>query len=189
MDSNVDEIPDLNAFRSYLTVLARGQIPISMQSRLDASDIVQETLLEAHRKRHQFQGGGEPRQLAGWLRQLLSCNLLDALKTQHRDLRDVRREQSIPLSIDESAMGLENMLVASDTSPSQQFDKQFRATLVAQAIEALPVQQRDAIMLRYFQKASLQDMSDSMQKSTSAVAGILKRGLAALRERLQKDKA
>ena len=49
-DSN---FPELDAFRPYLTVLARGQIPVSMQARLDASDIVQETLLEAYRKRDQ----------------------------------------------------------------------------------------------------------------------------------------
>jgi len=187
MDSNPSAIPELNAFRDYLTILARGQIPASMQARLDASDIVQETLLEAHRKRHQFQGGNEPRQLAGWLRQLLSCNLIDALRTQRRDQRDVRREQTIQFNLEESAIGLEQMLVADDTSPSQKFENRFRAMQIAQAIEELPEQQRDAILLRYFQKSSLQDIAEQMQKSTSAAAGLLKRGLASLRDRLQKD--
>lgn len=189
MDSDPSAIPDLEAFRPYLTVLARGQIPTSMQARLDASDIVQDTLLEAHRKREQYQGGDDPRQLACWLRQVLSYNLIDALRTQHRDQRDVRREQKIQLTLDESAKGLEHILVASDTSPSQQVENRFLAIQVAQAIEGLPEQQRDAILLRYFQKSSLQDIAEQMHKSTAAVAGLLKRGLARLREQLQKDDA
>lgn len=183
------DFPDLDAFRPYLTVLARGQIPVSMQARLDASDIVQETLLEAYRKRDQFQGGQEARQLAGWLRQLLSCNLIDAFRTQRRDQRDVRREQMLPHSVDESAMGLDALLIANDSSPSEAVDKRFRALEVARAIEQLPDQQRDAIMLRYFQKTTLEEIANHMQKSKPAVAGLLKRGLATLRERLNKEDA
>lgn len=180
-------VPNLDAYRPNLTVLARGQIPVSMQARLDASDIVQETLLEAYRKRDQFQGGQEAKQLAGWLRQLLSCNLIDALRTQRRDQRDVRREQMLPQSVDESAMGLDALLIANDSSPSEAVDKRFRALEVARAIEQLPEHQRDAILLRYFQKTTLEEIASHMQKSKPAVAGLLKRGLASLRERLKKE--
>jgi RNA polymerase sigma-70 factor (ECF subfamily) len=58
---------------------------------------------------------------------------------------------------------------------------------VARAIEQLPDQQRDAIMLRYFQKTTLEEIANHMQKSKPAVAGLLKRGLATLRERLNKE--
>jgi hypothetical protein len=36
---------EFDTFRAYLTLLARGQIPAALQSRLDASNMVQETLL------------------------------------------------------------------------------------------------------------------------------------------------
>ncbi len=189
MDSTPFSLPEMDAYRAYLTLLARGQIPTSMQARLDASDIVQETLLEAYRKRDQFRGGNDPKQLAGWLRKLLSCNLVDALRTQRRGQRDVRREQMLQQAVDESALGLENLLLAQDSTPSQRLENQFRAVQVAQAIEALPEHQRNALVLRYFQKASLEEIAVQLQKSKSAVAGLLKRGLANLREKMLEDDA
>jgi RNA polymerase sigma-70 factor, ECF subfamily len=185
MDPEHSELPDLHSFRSYLTVLARGQIPATMQARLDASDIVQDTLLEAHRKREQYRGSSDPRQIASWLRQLLSYNLIDALRMQRRDVRDVRREQIIAQSLDESALGLDQLLIADDSSPSEIVHREFRALAVAQAIEELPEHQRDAVVLRYFHKASLEQIAEQMQKTKPAVAGLLKRGLDSLRDRLR----
>ena len=187
MDSTPSSLPDLDSYRPYLKLLVRGQIPPSMQSRLDASDIVQETLLEAYRKRQQFQGDGNAGQLASWLRQLLSCNLIDAIRTQQRAQRDVRREQNLRQSLEESAQGLENMLIADDSSPSQKVDNQFQAIRLAAAIEQLPSTQRDAILLRYFQRASLEQIAEQLQTTKTAAAGLLKRGLTKLRERLQED--
>lgn len=178
---------DLDSFRPYLTVLARGQIPAAMQARLDASDIVQDTLLEAFRKREQYRGANDPKQIAGWLRQLLSCNLIDALRAQRRESRDVEREQSIAKSVDESSMGLEHVLTMDQSTPSQIVEKRFRALEVARAIEELPEPQRDAIMYRYFQKSSLDQIATQMNKSKPAVAGLLKRGLESLRHRLRGD--
>lgn len=176
---------DLDSFRPYLTLLARGQIPAAMQARLDASDIVQETMLEAFRKRDQYRGASDPKQIAGWLRQLLSCNLIDALRAQRRESRDVDREQSIVKSVDESSMGLEHLLTIDQSTPSQIVERRYRALEVAQAIEELPEQQRDAIMYRYFQKSSLEQIAAQMEKSKPAVAGLLKRGLESLRQRLR----
>jgi RNA polymerase sigma-70 factor, ECF subfamily len=184
MGSTPNSLPDLDAYRGYLLVLARGQIPQSMQARLDASDIVQDTLLEAHRKREQFEGGNEPGQLAGWLRQLLSFNLIDAMRAQQRGRRDVRREQAMRNSIDESAVGLEHLLIADDTSPSLQVNRQAQVLRVANAIEGLPEQQRVAVLMRYCQQRTLEEISQHLAKSKSAVAGLLKRGLATLRQQL-----
>ena len=187
MTTTPESLPEIDAFRSYLLILARGQIPQAMQARLDASDIVQDTLLEAHRKRAQFEGGNDPGQLAGWLRQLLSFNLIDAMRTQQRGRRDVRREHAMRNSIDESAVGLEHLLVADDTSPSMQVDRHAQILRIADAIETLPEHQRLAILMRYCQQRTLEEISVQLEKSKSAVAGLLKRGLAALREKLKED--
>src|SRR6476469_3440074 len=82
----------LDQHRLYLSVLARVQLDRVLQAKVDASDVVQETFLEAHRDFPQFRGqtAGE---LVAWLRQILSRNLANQAR-HYRDTRrrDVRRE-------------------------------------------------------------------------------------------------
>lgn len=184
MNSNEHDRFKLEDFRDYLTVLARTQIPVSMQARLDASDIVQDTLLEAHRKFDQFRGGQNSRAFAAWLRKLLACNLIDALRGQRCQSRDVRREKSMQASLDQSASGFFMMIPSDQSTPSQIFDRQQQSAWIAKLIESLPAGQRDAVLLRYFQQLSLDQIAERLQKSKSAVAGLLQRGLDSLRQKM-----
>jgi RNA polymerase sigma-70 factor (ECF subfamily) len=70
--------PTLDRFRAYLALLARLHLDPDLRHRVDPSDIVQQTLLEAHQKRTQFRGGSDA-ELAAWLRQILVHNLADAV--------------------------------------------------------------------------------------------------------------
>src|SRR2546430_10616716 len=80
----------LELYRHYLALLARLQIGRRLQGKVDASDLVQETFLEAHRDFAQFQGLTE-KELVSWLRQVLASNLANQVRryfgTQRRDVR------------------------------------------------------------------------------------------------------
>src|SRR5438105_7698834 len=80
----------LEVYRRYLALLARVQIGKRLQGKVDASDIVQETFLDAHRNFAGFRGGSEG-EFVQWLRQILAGNLTDLLRrylgTQGRDVR------------------------------------------------------------------------------------------------------
>src|SRR3954467_13617238 len=80
----------LELYRRYLALLARVQIGQRLQGKVDASDLVQETFLDAHRNFARFQGAREA-QFVHWLRQILAANLADLLRrylgTQGRDVR------------------------------------------------------------------------------------------------------
>src|SRR5437660_6005935 len=108
----------LEEFRSYLLLLARMQLDPRPRNRIDPSDIVQQTLMEAHAKADQFQGDDSG--LAAWLRQALANNLRDAWRALRRDKRDVRREQALAEAVEQSSARLEGMLAASQSSPSEQ---------------------------------------------------------------------
>ena len=58
------------------------------------------------------------------------------------------------------------------------------AIRLAQALETLPEDQREAVRLRYLEGQSLAEIVDHMSKSKDAVASLLKRGMRNLRKQL-----
>src|SRR5947209_7688265 len=106
-------------YRSYLRVLAEAQLGRARRLGIDPSDIVQQTLLDAHKDRDRFRGGGEAECLA-WLRRLLACNLADAARALGRARRDNARVRSLEEALDESSARLEHWLAADQSSPSEQ---------------------------------------------------------------------
>jgi DNA-directed RNA polymerase specialized sigma24 family protein len=76
MDSEV-RAETLERFRSYLRLLARLHLNPRLQARLDASDVVQQTLLQACRALPHFRGRTEA-ELTAWLRQILAHTLAQA---------------------------------------------------------------------------------------------------------------
>src|SRR6516164_1354348 len=169
MDSTGDDGErGLEYFRSYLLLLARVRLDPMVQGKVGASDIVQQSLLEAHRDRAQFRGQTAGEQ-AAWLRQILARNLANAVRDLRRDKRDVAREQPLQAALDESASRLEAWLAAEQSSPSQQVDRQERAVRLAEALATLPETQREAIVLRHWQGCSLIEIAARFGRTTAAV--------------------
>lgn len=173
----------LERFRDYLCLLARSQMDARLRSKLDPSDVVQQSLLEAHQARRQFRGQG-PAQQAAWLRQILARNLANALRDFGRAKRDLARERSLEAALDESAARLEAWVAAAEPSPSQQAMRGEQVLRLAAALAVLPEPQREAVVLRHCQGLSLADISRQLGRSPAAVAGLLHRGLKQLREQL-----
>lgn len=175
---------DLNGNRSYLRFLARAQLDGRVQQRVDASDIVQETLLEAHRSLEQFEGESES-DLSAWLRRILARRLAHAYRDHTRQRRDVRRERSLEANLDESSCRLQQLAASNSASPSQQAVSAERLRELADALESLTPQQREAIILHYFQSLTVPQIAMAMQRSEAAVGGLLHRGMQALRTQLR----
>jgi RNA polymerase sigma-70 factor (ECF subfamily) len=173
----------LEKFREYLRLLARLQLDPRLRGKLDPSDVVQQTLLEAYEKRDQFRGTTEGEWLA-WLRQALAHNLADALRAFGQAKRDIGRERSLEAAVEASSRRLEAWLAAAQSSPSQQAEKHERAVRLAEAIAALPEDNREALVLHYCEGLPLADIAAHLGRTPAAVAGLLKRGLKQLRARL-----
>ncbi len=173
----------LERFRSYLLLLARVRLDPLVRARVDASDVVQQALLAAHRDRAQFRGRTVGEQ-AAWLRQILAHTLANVLRDLRRDRRDVAREQPLQAALDESASRLEAWLAAEQSSPSQQAERHERAVRLAEALATLPENQREAVVLRHWHGCSLVEIGERLGCTTAAVTGLLHRGLRNLRNRL-----
>jgi RNA polymerase sigma-70 factor (ECF subfamily) len=171
----------LERFRGYLLLLARLQWDPRLQGRFDPSDLVQETLLEAHAQEAQFHGAGDA-ELAGWLRQILAHNLADALRAAGRGKRDVDRERSLEALLGESSSRLQACLAGAESSPSSKAAKDEALTRLADNLAQLPAPQREAVTLHHLQGLPLAELARHMQRSEASVAGLLRRGLKKLRE-------
>jgi RNA polymerase sigma-70 factor (ECF subfamily) len=176
----------LDRYRSYLILLARTQLDPRLACRVDASDIVQQTLLEAHEKQGQYRGQTDAHRGA-WLRQILAHNLADALRGISRAKRDLHRQQSLEASINQSSMRLGDLLAADQSSPGDHLDGEERSIQLADALAELPEAQREALVMQYWQGMPLAEISVQMSRTPAAVAGLLKRALQQLRLRLREQ--
>ncbi len=172
----------LELYRHYLGLLARLEIGRTLQAKLDASDLVQDTLLEAHRNFPKFRGAGET-QFVCWLRQIMAASLANLLRrylgTQGRD---VRLERDLAVHLDQSSRLLDRGLVAPISSPSQQASRREQVVLLADALALLPEDYREVIVLRHLEGLSFAEVGQRMGRSLDSVEKLWVRGLARLRQ-------
>lgn len=178
--------PDLEPFRRYLHLLAEVHLDARLRGKLDPADVVQQVLLRAHAAHHTLRGDGTPVLLA-WLRKILAHTLADAAKHYDRDCRDVDRERSLEADLDRSASGLAGWLAADQTSPSRRAERNEEHLRLAEALAALPQNQREVVTRKHLLGHPLQQIADDTGRTVPAVVSLLRRGLAALRENLSND--
>src|SRR3954447_9626263 len=181
--SREDWAPSLGRPRAYLRLLAGLQLDPRLQAKLDPSDLVQQTLLQAYQALDQFRGHSEA-ELAGWLRQILARNLANATRDLGRARRDVARERSLEGAVEASSARLEAWLAAAQPSPGEQADRNEQLVRLAEALAELPEAQRQALELHYLRGWTVAEVGRHLGRSTTAVVGLVHRGLKQLRAHL-----
>ena len=176
--------PDLERFRDNLRLLAEIELSPRLRVKEDPSDIVQQSLLEAHRDLASYRGQTEA-ELVAWLRTILARNLANAGRHYRTQKRDLRREQILAKHLEQSSVQLENFLACDHSSPSQRAVHNEQIQQLAAGLALLLDDEKTAIMLKHFQGWSLSQISEHLGRSNDAVAGLLKRGLKKLRSHMQ----
>lgn len=175
MPAQSDPDDFLNAQRAKLGLLARFQMPDWLRSKLDSSDVVQQTLMEAQRERLRLESMSEIER-AAYLRRCLKNNVIDAVRKHHPDRGWVDVEQS--------SARIESWLAADDSSPSERAEREERLKILSNAIAALPPDQRTAVELKHLDGLSVREIAERMNRTVTAVGGLLRRGVHELREQL-----
>lgn len=175
----------LQLYRNYLSVLATTQLDRRLRRRMSTSDLVQETMLAAHRDFPQFRGGSEGELLA-WLRQILSNRLSHAVeKNIHAQKRDVRREvaiEQVAQRIGDSAIRMSSLFADKVSTPSQIVGQRELAAELSNQLAKLKPNYRDVIVYRNLQGLSFEEVAERMEIKSGAARMLWTRAIAKFKE-------
>jgi RNA polymerase sigma-70 factor (ECF subfamily) len=172
----------LESYSKYLTLLARVQIGRRLQGKVDADDLLQETFMEVHRQIGNFRGTTHA-EFVAWLRRILAGQLaLTIRRYLGTKGRDATLERELGVQLDQSSEVLDRGLVASQSTPSQHASRREQGVLLAEALDKLPKDYREVIILRHLEDLPLVETARRMGRSEDSVQKLWVRALVSLRK-------
>jgi RNA polymerase sigma-70 factor (ECF subfamily) len=170
----------LEAHRGYLLLLAEKKLGADVRSKAGASDLVQETFLEAQRDFGRFRGKTR-REFRVWLRRILLHNV-GVFASQYRDTgkRDVGREVGLKGAGWQRGPVVD--VAASTASPSAKLASLEQAQALRAAIDRLPDDYRRAITLRFDGSLTFEQIGRELGRSEEAARKIWVRAMEYLRD-------
>ena len=176
-------------YRNYVRLVAATCLDAELRSKMDASDVAQETLLKVHQNFGQFHGATEG-EFVAWIRRILANQLTDFRRRRVLSKgREAARERSLDDVVDSSSMALERLVAASTSSPSERAQRREQGVILADALAALDDDDRDVITLRNLKELPWADVASRMGRSSDAVRMLWTRALRRLGERMGDDAA
>lgn len=179
----------LEVYVNYLKILATTQLDAKLRHRVSPSDIVQETLLEAHRDFPQFRGQSEPELLA-WLRRILIHNISRVVERHVlAEKRNVRREVSLERvhrSMERSSVNL-RQIEDDGNSPSTAAQIGEHTRMLADHLAELAEDHRQVIILRNLEGLPFKEVAESMGRSSGAVRMLWLRAIDELRSKFRQS--
>jgi RNA polymerase sigma-70 factor (ECF subfamily) len=171
----------LETCRRYLLDIAHKEVGLNLQAKGGASDVVQETFLEAQRDFDHFHGESET-ELRAWLRQLLLHHVYKlARRYRHTQKRVLSRE--VPLNLAEQA----DSLIVPTASPSVQLMAQEQAEEIRRALSRLPEDYRQVIVWRHQDHCSFEEIAQRLGRSMTAVRKLWVRAIERLRQEVKQS--
>ena len=173
--------------RNYLGVVARAQVESWLRAKADASDLVQETLLEAHRDFPKFKGATEAEWLA-WLRKILARNVADFVR-QYRGTAKRQQRLEVPIAPPPNAsteLGFPDVRDPGET-PTQEIVRLEREFEVADALTRLEPDYQEVIILRNLERLPFDEVAERMGRSRPAVQMLWMRAVRKLQAELKTE--
>ena len=174
----------LEQYRPYMMLMARLEIGRRLQGKADPADLVQDVFLEASRHFPSFRGRTEP-EFTAWLRQILATSIARLLRHYlGTQARDVRLERHLAEDLDRSSAAIPAGLVAQQSSPSQRASQREQAVILAEALERLPADYREVLVLRHLEGLTFPTIAQRMGRTLDSVEKLWVRALPKLKQLL-----
>lgn len=153
--------------RAYLTRVVGLRLDGRIRSRVDTSDVVQETYVEALRRFDDYVER-PPLPFRLWLRQI-ACDQSLKARRRHRqtDRRTVDRELSLP---ERSSLLLARQLCGKVATPSEELKQAETARRVREAVEHLPDHECDVVVMRHYEGLSNQEIATVLRVKAATVS-------------------
>lgn len=171
----------LERVRPYLRLLAQAHLGDPLKKKVDASDLVQQTLMQAHEDLHQFNGSSEA-QLVAWLKKILRNRLIDMARHWKVQKRDLGRDVDLQQRVEDSFRMVDDWLVASHTSPSMAAHGNEMMVKLAASVEKLPEKLRTVVVMHHLQGMKLVEIAKEVECDETTVGRRLFRGIKQLGE-------
>ncbi|MDD3580463.1 MAG: sigma-70 family RNA polymerase sigma factor [Desulfobacca sp.] len=169
--------------RAFAELMQRHQVRVFrlayrlLRDRLEAEDATQEVFLKVYQHAGSFKPTGS---VSGWLSRITANHCLNRLRS--RAAPEISLDA--PWSASANLEPLE-ILPSSDPTPLQGLEEQELAQRLQVALDALPENQRQALVLKRFGDFSYQEIAEILGLSSSAVDGLIKRARNNLKKALQ----
>jgi RNA polymerase sigma-70 factor (ECF subfamily) len=173
----------LAAHQRYLLGIANRQVPRDLRSKGGGSDLVQETLLEAHRDFTSFRGRTDG-EFRAWLGQILVSNARNFIR-RYRDRAKRQIAREVPIEIARPLGVLRPAMMAAASSPSSQLIRKEEGQALDHALVSLPEPYRRVISLRYREGRPFEEIARRTGRSLEATRKIWYRGIALLSRELE----
>jgi RNA polymerase sigma-70 factor, ECF subfamily len=167
----------LQSFRTYLLIIANREIDDHIRAKGGASDVVQDSLYEAHRAFDSFRGRTED-ELRAWLRRVLLNNLRDLGR---RHAGTLKRDIGVERSLDH---GPKETLVDRQLTPGATLVARENAVRLENTLQRLPTDYREVIDLRFRRDLPFAEIGRLMARSEDAARMLLFRAVERLQEML-----
>lgn len=141
----------------------------------DARDAVQETFISAYRNLKNFRGEAK---VSSWLHRIAVNQCLTIkrrAKTRSEDFLD-----------EDEAAEDRTFVAPAHLSPARTTEQSERLTLVRQAVQALPSELKEVVVMKEFQEMTFQEISDTLELPLSTVKSRLYTALKQLRMKLER---
>ena len=181
----------LAEFRGPLRRVIDLRLDPAVARRVDASDIVQDVLIEANQRLTEYLSSpGMPFHL--WLRHLAQDRIIDTHR-RHRlaQRRSVDREQAIarPAWADDSSASLVAHLIDTERTPTSEAIQHELQRRLSDAIDRLSDDDRDIVLMRHHEALSNQEVAKALGLTEAAASMRYLRALRRLRTVLVPDGA
>jgi RNA polymerase sigma-70 factor (ECF subfamily) len=170
----------LEACRRYLLLVAERELDPALRPKGGASDLVQETFLDARRGFDRFQGESEAEVLA-WLRRLLLNNLVSFTRLYRQTAKRQAGREVGPSFGGSSFLGLDDLAGEAPT-PSGRFMAEEQAESIRRALDRLPEDYRRLLLLRYRDGRSFEEIGREMGRTGNAIRKTWLRAIERLKQ-------